>query len=38
VKISITEGISPSIVSATSVETAFKRSSGAGMSRVMSPR
>jgi hypothetical protein len=38
VNISINEGIRPSIVSATSVDAAFERPSGAGMSRAMSPR
>jgi hypothetical protein len=37
-KISISEGIGPSIVSATSVETVLERPSGAGTSRAMSPR
>jgi hypothetical protein len=36
-KISISGGISPSIVSATSLETAFERPSGAGMSFDMLP-
>jgi hypothetical protein len=34
---SISGGISPSMVSATSLETAFERPSGAGMSFDMSP-
>jgi hypothetical protein len=38
VKMSISAGISPSTVSATSVDTAFDRPAGAGMSRDMSPR
>ena len=37
-KISISDGIRPSMVSATSVETARERPSGAGMSWFMSPR
>ena len=37
-KMSISAGISPSTVSATSVDTALDRPSGAGMSRDMSPR
>jgi hypothetical protein len=36
-KMSISGGISPSIVSATSLETAFERPSGAGMSFDMLP-
>jgi hypothetical protein len=35
---SISVGINPSTVSATSVDTALERPSGAGMSRDMSPR
>jgi hypothetical protein len=38
VKMSISAGISPSTVSATSVDTAFERPSGVGISRFMSPK